>query len=63
MSGPTGHVNPFVDVEIINLQLSNHLSAIKGPIPFKQRTQEYFPLSFSELLELSTHPHYNIVHL
>jgi hypothetical protein len=33
------------------------------PLLFRQRRQEHSPLSLSELLELLTHPHCNIVHL
>jgi hypothetical protein len=32
----TGHVNPFMDIEIISLYLSSHLPAIKGLLPFMQ---------------------------
>jgi hypothetical protein len=62
-SGTTGHVNPFVDTEIISSYLSNRLPAIKSPLLFSQRGQEHFPLSLSELLELSAHPLCNTPHL
>jgi hypothetical protein len=42
-SGPTGHVNLIVDIKIINLYLSSCPSAIKGPIPFRQRKIKIFP--------------------
>jgi hypothetical protein len=57
-SRTTGHVNLFMDIEINNLQLSNRLLAIKGPLPFRRGggAQEHFSLSLSELFELSAHP-------
>jgi hypothetical protein len=68
-SVPTGHVNPFLDIEIISLLLSNRFPIYKRP-PYplgrgqpKQCTQEHLPLSLRELLKLSTHPHCNTIHL
>jgi hypothetical protein len=67
-SGPTGHVNPFVDTEIIAHSYPTASWSIKSPIPFKQgaepeHTQEHFTLSLSELLGCFAYPHCNTIHL
>jgi hypothetical protein len=54
--GPTGHVNPFVDIEINSLQLSSRLPTVKAPYPSSRGDTKHFPLSLSELFELSAHP-------
>ncbi len=65
MSGPTSHVNPFVDIFVIDNSwyLSNRFPAIKGPLPFRQGVRDPFPPSPHELLELSAHPFVTPVHL
>jgi hypothetical protein len=55
-TGPTGHVNPSVDIEINSLYLSCCLPAIKGPLPFRRGDTRHFPLSLSELFEQSSDP-------
>jgi hypothetical protein len=46
--GPTDHVNPFMDIEIIAHSYPTASRSIKGPLPFRQgaeleQTQEHCP--------------------